>query len=134
MIVQGESKLKDIGRVLQTLTVDGASDGETVEVIFRVDGGGLLQVEVKRKKKVSRKTIALETDGTGNANCDLSSEMRVREEQLARVSMNLPDNFQSRLLELTRDVRSLKNEDSSLQWEALKVIDRMISELERVMS
>ena len=133
-IVQGERRVRNIGRVLQTLTVDGVSNGEAVEIFFRVDGGGLLHVEVKRKKNVSRKTISLENDDMGDAHCDLSAEMRIREEGLAKLSMGFPDNFQSRLLELTRDARSLRNEDSSLQWEALEVIDRMISELERVMS
>ncbi|MDR3075773.1 MAG: Hsp70 family protein [Synergistaceae bacterium] len=133
-IVQGERKVKSIARVLQTLTVDGVSNGETVEVFFRVDGGGLLHVEVKRKKKVSRKTISLENDEIGEAQCDLTSEMRVREERLARLSLAYPDNFQSRLSDITKDVRSLRNEDSSLQWEALEVVDRMIAELERVTS
>ncbi|MCL2684286.1 MAG: Hsp70 family protein [Synergistaceae bacterium] len=133
-IVQGERKVRSIGRVLQTLTVDGVSDGEDVEVFFRIDGGGLLHVEVKRKKNVSRRTISLETDEMGDVDCDLSTEMRIREERLARLSMGFPDNFQARLLELVKDARSLRNEDSSLQWEALEVIDRMISELERVTS
>lgn len=131
-IVQGERKVKSIGRVLQTLTVDGVSDGETVDIFFRVDCGGLLHVEVKRKKQVSRRTITLENDEMGDAHCDLPSEMRIREECLARLSMAYPDNFQSRLLDITKDARSLRKEDASLQWQALEVLDRMISELERV--
>jgi hypothetical protein len=120
--------------VLQTLTVDGVSNGETVEVFFKVDGGGLLQVEVKRKKKVSRKTISLETDELGDAQCDLPSEIRTREDKLARLSMSYPDNFQVRLSEIMKDARLLRNEDMSLQWQVLETLDRMIAELERVAS
>jgi molecular chaperone DnaK (HSP70) len=133
-VVQGERKVRSPGRALQTITIDGVSDGENVEVFFRVDGGGLLHVEVKRKKNTSRKTIALDEDETGDAGCDLQAELRVREERLAKLSMSFPDDFQSRLAGLTRDVRSLRNEDAALQWSALETLDRMIAELERVVS
>jgi molecular chaperone DnaK (HSP70) len=133
-IVQGERKVKSIGRVLQTLTVDGVSNGETVEIFFRVDGGGLLHVEVKRKKQISRKTISLDIDETGDTPCDIQAEMRIREDKLAKLSISYPDNFQVRLSDITNDVRSLKNEDSSIQWQALDVLDRMIVELERATS
>ncbi|MDR1965556.1 MAG: Hsp70 family protein [Synergistaceae bacterium] len=133
-IVQGERKVRSIGRVLQTLTIDKVSDGEIVEVFFRVDGGGLLHVEVKRKKKTSRKTIALDSDESGVVACDLPTEMRLREERIARLSMSYPDNFQARLLNITRDARSLRNDDPSLQWQVLETLDRMISELEQVAS
>jgi molecular chaperone DnaK (HSP70) len=133
-IVQGERKVKSIGRVLQTLTVDGVSDGETVEVFFRVDGGGLLHVEVKREKTVSRKTISLQSDEMGASHCDLPSELRLREELLARLSMAYPDNFQARLLDITKEARSLRRENPALQWQALEVLDRMIAELEQVAS
>ncbi|MDR1137769.1 MAG: Hsp70 family protein [Synergistaceae bacterium] len=133
-VVQGEKKARNIGRVLQTLSIGGVSDGETVEVIFRVDGGGLLHVEVKRKKKTSRSTISLESDEPGESQCDLPAEIQIREEKLARLSMAFPDNFQSRLAEITRDARALRGEDSSLQWMALDVLDKMIAEMERVIS
>jgi molecular chaperone DnaK (HSP70) len=133
-IVQGEKQSRGMGRVLQTLSIGGVSDGETVEVVFRVDGGGLLHVEVKRKKKISRSTISLESDEPGESPCDLPAEIRIREDRLAKLSMTLPDNFQSRLAEITRDARALRGEDSSLQWKALEVLDRMIVEMEQVIS
>jgi molecular chaperone DnaK (HSP70) len=131
-VVQGERKVRGAGRVLQTLTIEDVSDGETVEVDFKVDGGGLLQVEVKRRKNTSRRTISLDFDDSDNIPCDLASEIRVREERIAKLSMSYPDHYQARLLNITKDARSLKNDDSSLQWQALEVLDRMIAELQRV--
>ncbi|MDR1471096.1 MAG: Hsp70 family protein [Synergistaceae bacterium] len=131
-IVQGEGRVRSAGRILQTISAEGVSNGEAVEVLFKVDGGGLLHVEVRRAKGTSRRTIALESDELGTASCDISREIRARQERLVRVSAKYPDNFQQRLRDLTRSALSLKNEDSSLQWQALEVLDRMISELERV--
>jgi molecular chaperone DnaK (HSP70) len=133
-IVQGEQKVRSIGRVLQTLTIENVSDGERVEVFFRVDGGGLLHVEVKRSKKTSRKTIALDNDETGATACDLPSEIRIREDRIAKLSMSFPNNFQSRLVDITKEARSLRSEDAALQWQALEVLDKMIAELEQVVS
>ena len=130
-VVQGERKIRGVSRVLQTLTIDNVSDGETVEVDFKVDGGGLLQVEVKRRANTSRKTITLDFDDSGDMQCDLSSEIRIREDRIAKLSMGYPDSYQARLLDITKDARSLKNDDSSLQWQALAVLDKMIAELER---
>ncbi|MDR1943342.1 MAG: Hsp70 family protein, partial [Synergistaceae bacterium] len=122
-IVQGEGRVRSLNRVLQTLYIDNVTDGEIIEVYFRVDGGGLLHVEVKRRKKTSRQTISLESDESGAAVCDILAELRVREERLARISMSLPDNFQQRLGVMVSEARSLRNEDNSLQWQALEVID-----------
>jgi molecular chaperone DnaK (HSP70) len=133
-IVQGEGRVKNLNRVLQTIRLDRVGSGETVEVVFRVDGGGLLHVEVKRKKQVNRHTIALESDETGIVQCDLMTEIRIREDKLARMTMLFPDNFQQRLHVLMREVRSLRFEDHTLQWEALKVIDKMIRDIEQVMA
>jgi molecular chaperone DnaK (HSP70) len=133
-IVQGEGRVRSLNRVLQTLYVDNVIDGEVVEVFFRVDGGGLLHVEVKRKKKTSRQTISLESDESGVASCDIATELRVREDRLARLSMSFPDNFQQRLALVINEARSLRNEDNALQWQALEVIDRMIAEMEQVVA
>jgi molecular chaperone DnaK (HSP70) len=133
-IVQGERKVRSIGRILQTLLIDNVSDGEKVEVLFKVDGGGLLHVEIKRNRRISRKTIALESDETGDPSCDLLSELRIREDRLAKLSMSFPDNFQVRLADIMKDARSLRNEDPSLQWQTLAAIDRMIAEIEPVVS
>jgi molecular chaperone DnaK (HSP70) len=131
-VVQGERKVRSVGRVLQTLTIEGVSDGETVEVDFKVDGGGLLHVEVKRRANTSRKTISLDYDDSDYMPCDLASEIRIREDRIAKLSMGYPDNYQTRLLDIVKDARALKNNDSSLQWQALTVLDKMIGELERV--
>jgi molecular chaperone DnaK (HSP70) len=133
-IVQGEGRVRNLNRVLQTLYVDNVKDGEIVDVFFRVDGGGLLHVEVNRKKKTSRKTISLESDQSGLVACDILTELRVREDRLARLSMSFPDNFQQRLAAVMTEARSLRNEDKSLQWQALEVIDRMIAEIEQVVA
>jgi molecular chaperone DnaK (HSP70) len=130
-VVQGERHVRGVGRVLQTLTIDRVSDGESVEVDFKVDGGGLLHVEVKRKGNTSRRTISLDFDDSGETSCDFASEIRIREDRLAKLSMDYPGNYQSRLLEITQNARSLKNDDAALQWQALGVLDRMIAELER---
>jgi molecular chaperone DnaK (HSP70) len=131
-VVQGERKVRSAGRVLQTLTVDNVSDGETVGVDFKVDGGGLLHVEVKRRANTSRRTISLDFDESDCVPCDLVSEIRIREDRIAKLSMDYPDNYQTRLLGITKDARSLKNDDPSLQWQALAVLDKMIEELEQV--
>ena len=131
-VVQGERKNRGASRVLQTLTVNNVSDGETVEVDFKVDGGGLLQVEVKRRANTSRKTISLDFDDSDDMPCDLTSEIRIREDRIAKLSMGYPDNFQTRLMDIAKDARSLKKDDASLQWQALAVLDKMIAELERV--
>jgi molecular chaperone DnaK (HSP70) len=133
-IVQGEGRVKNLNMVLQTIKVDRVGDGESVEVVFKVDGGGLLHVEVKRKKQVSRQTIALVSDETGVTPCDLITEIRIREDRIARMSAPFPDNFQQRLQVLMREVRSLKLEDHTLQWQALEVIDKMIRDIEQVIA
>lgn len=133
-IVQGEGRVRSLNRVLQTVTVDNVFDGEVVEVFFRVDGGGLLHVEVKRKRRTSRQTISLESDESGVTQCDLLTEIRVREDRLAKLSMSFPDNFQQRLQVIMGEARSLKGEDSALQWQALEVVDKMIAEMEQVVS
>jgi molecular chaperone DnaK (HSP70) len=133
-VVQGEKSSRGIGRILQTLSIGGVSDGETVEVVFRVDGGGLMHVEVRRGEHTSRRTISLECDEPGVSQCDLPAEIRLREDRLARLSMSLPGSFQSRLTDITKDARVLRGENSSLQWKALDILDRMISEMERVIS
>jgi molecular chaperone DnaK (HSP70) len=131
-VVQGERKVRGAIRVLQTLTIDSVLNGETVEVNFKVDGGGLLQVEVKRRADTSRKTISLDFDDSDEMSCDLAAEIKMREERIAKLSIGYPDDYQTRLLAITKDVRSLKSDDSSLQWQALTVLDKMIAELEQV--
>jgi molecular chaperone DnaK (HSP70) len=133
-IVQGEGRTKNLNRVLQTMRLGRVDSGETVELIFKVDGGGLLNIEVKRKEHVSRHTIALESDETSVTQCDLMTEIRIREDKLARLTTLFPDNFQQRLQVLMREARSLRLEDHALQWEALEVIDKMIQEIEQVMA
>ncbi|MDR3333241.1 MAG: Hsp70 family protein [Synergistaceae bacterium] len=131
-VVQGDGRVRSLNRVLQTIKIDRVGDGESVEVVFKVDGGGLLHVEVKRKRQALRQTITLENDEAGVTPCDLLTEIGIREERLARVSSPFPDNFQHRLQILMREVRSLKLEDHALQWQALEVIDKMIREIEQV--
>jgi molecular chaperone DnaK (HSP70) len=131
-VVQGEQKVRSPGRVLQTLTIDNVSDGESVEVDFKVDGGGLLHVEVKRRANTSRRTISLNFDDSDDTPCDFASEIRIREDRIAKLSMSYPGNYQARLLDITKDARSLKSDDSSLQWQAIAALDKMIAELERV--
>ncbi len=133
-IVQGEGRVRSLNRVLQTIRIEGVSDGEDVEIFFKVDGGGLLHVETSRNNRRNRQIIALESDESGMISCDLVSEIRVREERLARLSLSFPDNFQQRLQILVTDIRSLKNEAPSLQWEALETLDRMIAEIEQVVA
>jgi molecular chaperone DnaK len=132
VIAQGERKTRGPGRTRQTLTIDDVSNGEAVEVDFKVDGGGLLHVEVKRRKNTSRRTISLDFDEAEDAPCDLVSEIRSREDRLTRLSMDYPDNFQARLLGVVKEALSMRSEDSSLKWQALDVLDKMIAELERV--
>jgi molecular chaperone DnaK (HSP70) len=130
-VAQGTGRVRGAGRILQTITVDGVSDGESVEILFKVDGGGLLRVEVHRAKKISRRTIDLESGESNTASCDMPSEIRVREDRLDGVSRGYPDNFKQRLRGLMKNALSLRNEDPSLQWQALEALDRMISELEQ---
>jgi molecular chaperone DnaK (HSP70) len=106
-VVQGERKVRGVGRVLQTLTVDNVSDGETVGVDFKVDGGGLLQVEVKRRANTSRRTISLDFDDSDCVQCDLASEIRIREDRIAILSMDDPGDYQARLLDISKDARLL---------------------------
>lgn len=133
-IVQGEGKVRNLNRVLKTIVVDNVKNGEVVEVFFKVDGGGLLHVEVKRKRNTSRQTIALESGEAGVTPCDLPTELKVREERVSRLAMIFPDNFQVRLQKLFAETRTLRFEDPSLQWQALDVIDKMISDMEQVVS
>ncbi|MDR3165666.1 MAG: Hsp70 family protein [Synergistaceae bacterium] len=131
-VVQGERKVRGAGRVLQTLTIDNVSDGETIEVDFKIDGGGLLHVEVKRRANTSRRTISLDLEDADEISCDLASEIRIREDRISKLSIGYPDDYQARLLDIAKDARSLKNDDISLQWQALEVLDRMIAQLERM--
>lgn len=132
-IVQGEGRVRSLNRVLQTILIGGVSDGEGIEILFRVDGGGLLHVETNRKRRISRQVIALEPDEPGAAACNFTSEILLREERLAKLSISFPDNLQQRLQVLATEIRSLKNEDAGLQWDALAALDKMIAEIERVL-
>lgn len=133
-IVQGEGRARSLNRVLQTITVEDVYDGETVEIYFRVDEGGLLHVEANQKRRTNRQVVALESDESGVAPCSLLSEIRVREDRLARLSARFPEHFHQRLFVLLSDIRSLKNEDAALQWEALETLDRMLAEIEQVVA
>ncbi len=134
-IVQGEGPVRSLARVLQTVDVDSVRNGEAVDIHFRVDGGGLLQVEVKRAKNTNRQTISLECDGVADeASCNLPAELLLREQRIARLAMGFPDNFQQRLRLLMGEVRTLRNEEPSLQWRALETIDRMIAEMDRAVA
>ena len=135
-VIQGEGKVKSLNRVLETIKVDNVGDGEDVEVIFKVDGGGLLHVEVnkERSRQKYKKVIALESDESNSAPCDLTSELRFREDRLARLSMSFPAHLQDRLKLMMSNARILKNEPPELQWQALETIDRMISDMEQVTS
>lgn len=132
-IVQGEGRLRSMNRILQTIRIERVTNGEVVDVFFRVDGGGLLHVEVKRKRNTSRQTIALES-GDGMTSCDLLSELRSREDRIARLSLSFPDDLQERLQRLVSETRTLRWETAKLQWQALDVIDDMIHEIEQVVS
>ena len=89
-------------------------------------------MEVKRRANTSRKTVSLDFDDSDDMPCDLTSEIRIRDDRIAKLSMGYPDNFQTRLMDIAKDARSLKKDDASLQWQALAVLDKMIAELERV--
>ncbi|MDR0764161.1 MAG: Hsp70 family protein [Synergistaceae bacterium] len=133
-VARGERRVRGAdraGRILQTLTIDKISDGETVEVDFKIDGGGLLHVEVKRGANTSRRTISLDFDDSDGTPCDLASEMRIREDRIAKLSGGYPGDYRARLLNIAKDARLLKNGDPSLRWQALAVLDNMIAELER---
>lgn len=134
VIVQGEGKVRNLNRVLQKIVVERVMDKEVVEVYFKVDGGGLLHVEVKRKRNTSRQTIALESGESCAVTCDLPSELRLREDKIARLAISFPEDFQQRLQTLVAETRSLRHEDTSLQWKAIDVIDKMISEIEQVVA
>jgi len=133
-IVQGEGRVRSLNRVLQTIIIGDVSDGETIEIFFRVDEGGLLHVEANRRGGTDRQVVSLESDQPGGAPCNLFSEIRVREERLARLGGSFRAQFHQRVLTLLTDIRSLKNEDAALQWEALETLDRMIAEIERVVA
>ncbi len=137
-VVQGEGRIKNLKRTLQKIEIENVRDGESVEILFRVDGGGLLHVEIHRRSTTQRKTIALDADdadeNASTPSCDLLAEIRSREEALAKLSIGLSDSAQQRLFALSSRVRSLAGEEASLQWQALEAFDKMIEEFEQVMS
>ena len=130
LVVQGEGPLKDPGRILQRMDLPATSPGERVTVSFRVDGSGLLTVEVFRRGGACRRVVALEgREDPGRV--DLEGELRLRQDRLVRLSLALSPPHQERLTGLWERVRLFRHEEETLAREALEVLDRLILELER---
>ena len=131
-LVQGEGRVRNINRVLQTIKVERVADGEEVEIVFRVDGGGLFHVEINREIQSCRKVITLDSDEIGDTPCDLLSELRLREERFFHLVTVLSPSIQQRVHALLMRLRSLRDEDASIQWQAIELLDRTIADIEQV--
>lgn len=127
--VQGEGKTRNLNRVLQTIKVDRVGDGEEVEIVFKVDSGGLLHIEVNREMQSYKKTIALDSDEIGMPPCDMRSEIRLREEMLGCLLDRMTPITRHKLQSFVNQIRLLKDEDSLIQWQGIELLDHTISEL-----
>ena len=130
-VVQGEGPLRDAGRILQRIDLPFACQGERVEILFKVDGSGLLTVEVFQRSGTSRRVVALEGRGDVGS-VDLEAELRLRQDRIVRLSLALDPAHQERLSSLWGQFRLFRGEEEGLSREALDVLDRLILDLERV--
>jgi molecular chaperone DnaK (HSP70) len=133
-VVQGEGRLRSSRRILRTLRIDRVEDGEDVSVLFRVDGGGLLSVEVIRSGDTVRQTISLDGGAEREVPFDYVEELRVREERFARIASVLSVPAQARVAGLMGRARSMGGADQRIRRGAVETLDRTLFELERCVS
>jgi molecular chaperone DnaK (HSP70) len=130
-VVQGEGRLHSSRRLLRTLRIDGVEDGEEVSVSFRVDGGGLLSVEVLKSDGAVRQVISLDGGADREVPFDYEGELRCREERFARLGAEIAPEGQRRFGELLRRARSMGRSEVRLRRAVVETLDRTLFELER---
>ena len=89
-------------------------------------------MEINREIQSCRKVITLDSDEIGDTPCDLLSELRLREERFFHLVTVLSPSIQQRVHALLMRLRSLRDEDASIQWQAIELVDRTIADIEQV--
>lgn len=124
-IFQGEGE-----RVISEVMVGDAKRGETITLIFAVDGGGLLQIELQRED--GRRALISSLEIGASAECSFTGEggevFRL-EKRFAALSSLLSSGQQARGAAIFRTVRGLR--DTEVYLEGMESLELMVSEMER---
>lgn len=124
-IFQGEGE-----RVISTVMVGDAKRGETISLIFSVDGGGLLQIELQRED--GRRAVISSLEIGVSADCSFTGEAEEvfpLEKRFAAISPLLTAGQQARGAAVFRTVRGLR--DTEVYLEGMESLELMVSEMER---
>lgn len=117
-------------RIITEVTVSGAKKGEAVALVFAVDGGGLLRIDIRRENGERAVIPPLEIGSADGWTFDgKSEEIQGLEKRFALLSPLLTPGQQTRADILFRTVKSLL--DEGVGPEGLESLGAMVAEMER---
>lgn len=121
----------DGGRIISTVRIPDAKKGESVVLVFAVDSGGLLRIDILREGGGTTVIPPLDM-GTPDAPFFASppEELLELEKRFARVSPVLSQAQQARGEALFRTVRGLRDEECYPG--GVESLEQMVAEMERV--
>ena len=118
------------GRIISEAVVTSAKKGESVTLVFAVDSGGLLRIEILRENGERAVIPPLEIGSADGWSFDVKNDgMPGLEKRFALLSPLLTPAQQTRADILFRTVKSLL--DEGVGPEGLESLDTMVAEMER---
>ena len=121
----------DRGRVISTVRISDAGKGEVIVLVFAVDSGGLLRIDIRREDGRTAVIPPLEVGTPGASSFEQQpGDLLDLEKRFARVSPVLSPAQQARGEVLFRTVKSLR--DEGCYPEGAESLEQMVAEMERV--
>jgi molecular chaperone DnaK len=121
----------DRNRVISTVRIPDAEKGESITLVFAVDSGGLLRMDILREDGRAAVIPPLEVGSSGASSFDPQPEdLLDLEKRFAMVSPVLSPAQQARGELLFRTVKSLR--DEGYYPEGAEFLEQMVAEMERV--
>lgn len=121
----------DQGRVISTVRISDAGKGEVIVLVFAVDSGGLLRIDIRREDGRTAVIPPLEVGTPGASSFEQQpGDLLDLEKRFARVSPVLSPAQQARGEVLFRTVKSLR--DEGCYPEGAESLEQMVAEMERV--
>ncbi len=121
----------DGGRIISTVRISDAGKGEVIVLVFAVDSGGLLRIDIRREDGRTAVIPPLEVGTPGASSFEQQpGDLLDLEKRFARVSPVLSPAQQARGEVLFRTVKSLR--DEGCYPEGAESLEQMVAEMERV--
>jgi molecular chaperone DnaK len=121
----------DRGRVISTVRISDAGKGEVIVLVFAVDSGGLLRIDIRREDGRTAVIPPIEVGTPGASSFEQQpGDLLDLEKRFARVSPVLSPAQQARGEVLFRTVKSLR--DEGCYPEGAESLEQMVAEMERV--